>query len=44
MRKLKRSVARAKMLKEGCTRINKKVGRKGEKSKSYFALHWRENV
>lgn len=44
MRKLKRNVARAKMLKEGCTHINKKVDNKGEKKSSYFSRHWRDYV
>ena len=44
MRKLKRSIARANMIKAGHTRINKKIGNKGERKTSFFASHWREYV
>lgn len=39
MRKLKRSVARARMKKAGWTQLNKKIG-----GRSKFAEHWREFI
>ena len=39
MRKLKRSVARANMLRQGYTQINKK---KPGNDQSFFAMNWRK--
>lgn len=47
LRKLKRSVAHAKMQKEGVKKINRKVtikGRKVANGKSYFAENWKEYI
>ena len=44
MRKLRRSIARAKMLKAGIQHMNKKVKVLHDKDRSYFSLHWREYV
>ena len=42
MRKLKRSIARAKMQKEGIQHINKKqTDAKGRTLPSFFAMNWR---
>ena len=40
MRKLKRSVARAKMLKAGYTQLNKKEANE----KSFFSKNWRKYI
>lgn len=42
MRKLARSIARAKMEKAGVQQMNKKKLNKGGHPASYFSLHWRE--
>ena len=47
MRKLRRSVAHAKMRKEGLVRVNKKVtliNGKKVKGDSFFSQHWHEYV
>lgn len=47
MRKLKRSIAHAKMQKAGIKKINRKATFKGRKiavGKSFFAEHWKEYI
>lgn len=45
MRKIKRSIARANMIRAGYEHINRKVAVEGEKKKrSAFSRHWREFV
>lgn len=47
LRKLKRSVAHAKMDKEGLKKINRKAvinGRKVANGKSYFAENWKKYI
>lgn len=41
-RSLARSVAKAKMKKQGLDNVNKKFFYKGSIFPSYFAMHWRE--
>jgi len=43
MRKLRRSVARARMIKQGLQRLNKKIKvDKSDKAESFFSQHWQE--
>lgn len=45
MRKLKRAIARANMIRMGMSQLNKKKHKSADgKAHSTFALHWREYV